>query len=168
MARKAGPKLPETRAILKVEMVREYANTGRIGQTCEVVGITDDTHYEWLEADPEYAKNMAAAKRRFVEKLEAEADRRAAEGVNRPIYQGGKRVGTVKDFSDLLLIFRLKGEAPDKYKDRVANEHSGPNGAAIKVAAARQEMAVDKETLDVATRAYLERLRDSIPHRAAD
>ena len=34
----------------------------------------------------------------------------------------------VRRYSDTLLIFRLKAEAPDKYRERISTEHSGPGG----------------------------------------
>ena len=37
-------------------------------------------------------------------------------------------VGMVTKYSDLWLIFLLKGIRPEKYKDRVANEHNGRDG----------------------------------------
>ncbi|MBX6773030.1 MAG: hypothetical protein IRY83_14975 [Chloroflexi bacterium] len=56
--------------------------------------------------------------------LEAEAWRRAVDGVERPVYQNGQRVGAVREYSDTLLIFLLKGGRPQKYRERY--ELSGP------------------------------------------
>lgn len=63
--------------------------------------------------------------------LEDEARRRGMKGVRKPIYQNGKRVGYVQEYSDTLLIFLLKGAKPEKYRERF--EHSGSNGGAISV-----------------------------------
>jgi hypothetical protein len=62
--------------------------------------------------------------------LEAEAWRRAVEGVERPIVSGGKVVTTVREYSDTLLIFLLKGRRPEKY---ARFEVSGANGGPIAV-----------------------------------
>lgn len=50
--------------------------------------------------------------------MEAEAWRRGKTGVLKPVYQGGKKVGSVREYSDTLLIFMLKGTRPEKYRDR--------------------------------------------------
>ncbi len=50
--------------------------------------------------------------------LEQEADRRAIEGFEKPVYQGGELVGTEQRYSDTLLIVRLKALAPERYKER--------------------------------------------------
>ena len=44
--------------------------------------------------------------------LEAEAYRRAVEGVERPVYQGGRLVGTVREYSDSLLTIMLRARHP--------------------------------------------------------
>jgi hypothetical protein len=44
------------------------------------------------------------------------------------LWQGGKRMGTVKEYSDTLMIVLLKARAPEKYKDRVQNEVVGKGG----------------------------------------
>ncbi len=52
--------------------------------------------------------------------LEAEAYRRAVEGVEKPTgWYRGVAGGVVREYSDSLLMFLLKGIRPDKYKDRV-------------------------------------------------
>jgi hypothetical protein len=56
------------------------------------VRIDRDNHYLWLKKDPDYAAAFDIAKMRGVDVLEAEAVRRAHEGVTKPIFHGGKRV----------------------------------------------------------------------------
>ncbi len=44
------------------------------------------------------------------------------EGVEEPVrWYKGEAGGMVRKYSDVLLIFLLKGLRPDKYKDRVAS-----------------------------------------------
>ena len=59
---------------------------------------------------------MAAAEQVYVEKLEAEADRRGMEGIEKPIYYKGERVDAVREYSDNLLMFRTKKLRPE-YRD---------------------------------------------------
>lgn len=96
-----------------------FAQNGHIGKASEVVGISRANHALWMKKDPEYAEAFGRAESMAIERLEAEADRRGVEGVKKPVYQGGKLVGYVTEYSDTLLIFRLKALAPAKYRERV-------------------------------------------------
>ena len=50
-----------------------------------------------------------------IDRLEDEAHRRAVEGVDRPVYQGGVRVGEIKTYSDSLLTLLLKSRRPEVF-----------------------------------------------------
>ena len=49
---------------------------------------------------------------------ETEAWRRGKAGVLKPVYQGGKKVGSVREYSDTLPILCSKARDPEKYRDR--------------------------------------------------
>lgn len=82
------------------------------------------------EEYPEFEQAEQKALMDYVAILETEADRRAVEGVAEPVYYEGEIVGTKQKFSDPLLMFRLKGLYPDRYKDRVENSGQA-SGATI-------------------------------------
>lgn len=82
-------------------------------------------HYEYLKKDEDYRQAFEIAHLEAIDHLEAEARRRAVEGTERPIYYKGRKVGAFREYSDQLLMFLLKGAAPEKYADRVKQEHSG-------------------------------------------
>jgi hypothetical protein len=79
-----------------------------------MAGIDRGTHYDWLKADPGYKAAFEDVQDQAAQALEDEAVRRAYEGVERPVYQGGEKVGVVREYSDTLLIFLLKGAAASK------------------------------------------------------
>ncbi|NPV80809.1 MAG: hypothetical protein HPY52_11115 [Firmicutes bacterium] len=117
---------PKKRAFLAA-----FGQVGNLTQAAEIAGINRNTHYDWMQ-DPEYAEAFEVAKKEAADRLEAEARRRAVEGVEEPVYYQGQVCGTVRRYSDTLLIFLLKGALPDKYKERVANELSaGDDGLTI-------------------------------------
>lgn len=91
----------------------------------------DHPHKSLPDPDAKFKEMYKEACREALGALEDEAVRRAFHGVSKPVYQGGKRIGSVKEYSDTLLIVLLKARAPEKYKDRVAAEHSGPGGKPI-------------------------------------
>ena len=66
-----------------------------------------------------------SGKRIGAEALEDEATRRAAEGVDEPVFHQGAQVGTIRKYSDTLAIFLLKGAMPEKYRDNAKLELSG-------------------------------------------
>ena len=86
--------------------------------------------YDWLKADANFKKSFEDSAKIGIELLEDEAQRRAFHGTKKPVYQGGKLVGHIQEYSDTLLIFLLKGKKPDVYKDR--HELTGKDGEAIK------------------------------------
>lgn len=86
-----------------------------INAACKASGVARRTAYDWREADPEFRKAWDDAVETGTDELEDVAIARA------------------KDSSDTLLIFLLKARRPDKYKDRVAKELSGPGGGPVQV-----------------------------------
>jgi len=74
-------------------------------------------HYRWMKSSESYREAFALAEQDVADELEREARRRAIEGVTEPIMYRGKQVHAVQRYSDLLLIFLLKGARPHKYRD---------------------------------------------------
>jgi len=123
---KKSKRLAHRQAFYKERFLEKYPKYCQIDKTAKATGIDRSTFYKWLEEDAEFAKGFEDAKKRAVETLEAEAYRRAVKGVNKPIYYKGQRCGYVREYSDSLLIFLLKGNAPEKYRER--HELVGANG----------------------------------------
>jgi hypothetical protein len=64
-----------------------------------------------------------------IDQLEEEARRRAVDGVLKPVFQRGRQVGRIREYSDVLLVTLLKGKRPDTYRERF--EHTGKGGHAL-------------------------------------
>jgi hypothetical protein len=85
-----------------------------------IAKVGRSSHYRWMEESPSYREAFEVARDDAADLLEAEARRRAVEGVEKPTgWHQGKPGGYVREYSDLLLIFLLKGVRPEKYRDRV-------------------------------------------------
>lgn len=95
------------------------AKVGVITYAAKVAGISRQTVYEWLEADPDFARRHQEALLESTERMEQEAWRRAVLGTTKPIYYRGRRIGTLREHSDTLLIFMLKARKPETYRERV-------------------------------------------------
>ena len=113
-----------------------YAQTGNIAAASKLAQVGRRDHYRWIKADAEYALAFGEAHEEACDRLEAEARRRAVQGVEEPVYgklpgkdTGTGQVGTIRKYSDTLLIFLLKGARPEKYRERF--EHTGANGAPL-------------------------------------
>jgi len=104
-----------------------YALQGTITSAAEAAGVSRQMHQKWMRKD-NYRVAFEAAYEEFCEKLELEAIRRAHDGWDEPVYQGGELVGHKRKFSDALIQFLLKGAKPDKYRDNQKIEHAGDVG----------------------------------------
>lgn len=137
-----------SRAAKKAGFLAAFAFTGNLSLAAERSGVSRNLHYDWLRDDTDYQLAFADAQKMAVEQLEAEARRRAVEGCRRlKFHQGeviqvptGKTITvqekndlgeifetekpemefyTEHEYSDTLLIFLLKGAAPQKYREKV-------------------------------------------------
>jgi hypothetical protein len=88
--------------------------------------------YEWRTADEGFRRRWAEAIDQAVELMEAEADRRALEGVPKPIMYQGEQVGEVRGYSDVLLMFLLKALKPSVYREHIRQEITGAGGGPIR------------------------------------
>jgi len=101
------------------------ASTANVTEACEITGVGRSAAYDWRREDDEFRAAWDASLDVGVGVLEDEAVRRAVKGVDKPVYQGGQMVGTVREYSDTLLIFLLKGRKREMYGDRTQLNHSG-------------------------------------------
>ena len=109
----------------KAGFLSAFSECGNVTLACKMAGIGRKTHYRWLEADHRYAEAFREAEQAATDYLEAEAWRRAVEGVEKPAgWYKGKAGGSVREYSDTLLIFLLKGLRPDKYRERYQVTHN--------------------------------------------
>lgn len=99
------------------------AHTGIVTDAARAAHIERKTAYDEYARNPKFAAAWEAALEQAIEGMEIEARRRAVEGFERPIYQGGELVGQVREYSDVLLIFMLKAHRPDKYRETTRHEN---------------------------------------------
>jgi hypothetical protein len=95
----------------------QLSQHGRSAQASRVAGYTRSRVYAWRKDDAAFAQAWDDALATYTERLEQEADRRAVEGTLKPVYYLGEKCGEIRQYSDTLLIFRLKALKPDVYRD---------------------------------------------------
>jgi hypothetical protein len=120
---------PKKRAFLVA-----FAGCGQVTESCKQADIDRMTDWNWRQDDPDYCVARAKAWAMACEALEAEAYRRGHGGVDEPVFHGGSQVGTIRKYSDTLLMFLMKGANPNTYRDTWRGELSGPGGGPIRTA----------------------------------
>ena len=108
----------------RARFLKEFRKCGVVTHAATAAKIPVRSHYYWLKDDPAYKQQFEEATIEACEVVEREVHRRAVEGVERDVYQGGKKVGTHTNYSDLLLIFLMK-KLNAAFRDRVEHAHGG-------------------------------------------
>jgi hypothetical protein len=88
--------------------------------------------------DPEFAEAWRTAAAIGTEHLEEEAARRAYHGTLKPVFYKGVKCGVVREYSDSLMMFLLKGRKPEVYRDNVGDNVRGDKYVQVNVQAAEQ------------------------------
>ena len=103
----AAPLFPDIAHAKQRALLAAVAHCCSVTQACAQVGLSRQTHYEWLHENPTYAAAFAHAKQMGAEWLEDRAIERATTG-EKP--------------SDVLLIFLLKAAKPAKYRETLRRD----------------------------------------------
>lgn len=125
---------PNARAFLAA-----FSRSGNVTAAAEEAGVTRQSHYDWMAADDveadydgadpasepgPYRRAFEAARDEAADRLEMEARRRAEEGWQEPVYQGGILVGTKRKYSDRLLLALLEAHHP-QFGKKLKVTHDG-------------------------------------------
>jgi len=107
-----------------------FRQHGNLTVACQQAKVDRRTPYRWYERNAlGFRAAFDDAEQEAIEWIENELYRRAVTGVEESVYQGGQMVGTIRKFSDLLLIFMLKARAPAKYRDKFEGANLFATGA---------------------------------------
>jgi hypothetical protein len=114
-----GPKPGTIRtAANRRKFIEALAITANVSTACKLARVGRNSIYEWRKDDPSFRVEWDETVELGTGALEDEAVRRACEGTLKPVYYGGKKIGTVREYSDSLLIFMLKARRPEKFRER--------------------------------------------------
>lgn len=109
-----------------LDHLRQSAN---VAASARAVGVSSGAVYGLRERDGDFRASWDEALEDAFDMLEAEARRRAFEGVEEPVFYQGREVGTVRKYSDSLAQFLLKGYRRRKFGDKT--EITGADGGAL-------------------------------------
>lgn len=111
----------------QASFLAELARCGNVSASAVFAGVSRVFVYEVRAKDAEFAQAWDDALDQSADVMEQEAWRRAVEGVDKPVFgslgfrMGSGEVGKVREYSDTLLIFLLKGARPAKYREASRN-----------------------------------------------
>lgn len=95
--------------------LKEMRETCNVSHSARTSGVGRRTVYDWRDAEPDFAAAWDDAEQEAMDHLEKVARDRAIDG------------------SDRMLEILLKAHRPEKFTDRLKNEHTGKDGAAIQI-----------------------------------
>lgn len=122
----------------KEAFLEVFRRTGNITYAAKAAGIDRSTHHKRWMKHPDYAEQFENAREEAADVLEAEALRRAVQGTEKPVFYQGSVCGHIREYSDVLLIFLLKGNRPNKFRERFEHGALGGGPLQISVQAARE------------------------------
>lgn len=105
--------------------------SGNVSFACRLAGISHSHSYNMKKNRAGFSDRWEEAIKVSADALEEEARRRAVDGVDRPVFYQGAKVGTMKEYSDQLLIQLLKAHKPEQFNERL--QVTGPGGGGLVV-----------------------------------
>ena len=113
--------------------IKELARIPNVTAAAKKARITRGHAYYTREQDPAFAEAWDDALEQSVNNMEGEAYRRAVHGTLEPVFYMGRKVGSVRRYSDSLIMFLMRSHNPSKYKETVRNETTGPDGEPLTI-----------------------------------
>jgi hypothetical protein len=107
----------EQRIRAQAMFLTAYEKTASVLAAAEQAEIDRTLVYYWQEHDEQFSFAFNIADNAANMRIEAEIRRRAIEGWEEPLVSAGKRIGTVRKYSDVLLMFYAKRRMPE-YRDK--------------------------------------------------
>jgi len=136
----------------KIIFLKALAKNGAVGAAAQAAGYADSQMVnKYRKQDPEFAEAWLEAENAAIDIWEAEAAKRAFEGVEKGIYFRGQKVDSEMQFSDGLAQFMLKAKRPEIYgeRKRVDVNVGGQVGVAVLPMAGNDTEQWERESTEV-------------------
>lgn len=109
----------ERTASKRSRFLKALADGASQSAAAAAAGVSRRTPYKWRDTDAAFAEDWDEAEATGTDRIEDAAMRRAVDGVKRPVFQQGKCVGHVTEYSDHLTAILLKGRRPEKFRENI-------------------------------------------------
>lgn len=129
----------QMRADWRPAFLASLSLVGNVTEAARAAKIDRSAAYDERKRDKQFAQAWDDAMDMAADELELEARRRAYEGVDEPVFgslggsSGSGEIGTIRRYSDTLLIFLLKGARPEKYRESYNVNHAGRVDSTVNV-----------------------------------
>lgn len=134
MKKKLRPTKPTKRTPENVKKFFEKLSMSRnVAHACRSIGIARSTAYDWREEDENFKRMWDEALKIADDTIEHTAWGRAIEGWEEPVFYRGEICGYVRKYSDPCLLALMRGNIPDKYKDRSEIQQTNTTRAVVHV-----------------------------------
>jgi hypothetical protein len=123
------------------------ATCGHMKHAAQAARISKATHNWWMHSadnKDDYATAYARVKPMAAQALLDHAIDRATNGTQKPIFYKGELVGYENQYSDTLMVLLLKGEYPEKYRERSETQISNKPGEVMKLDPGRETLTDQK------------------------
>ncbi|MDP2332653.1 MAG: hypothetical protein Q8M19_18335 [Reyranella sp.] len=98
--------------------LRHLEASGSVSFAAERTGIARNTVYQRRKVDPEFALGWEKALEMAAGALLDAAIVRASDGTERDLWRDGRRVGTIREYDNRLLMFLLRTLKPEVFGRR--------------------------------------------------
>lgn len=95
-----------------LDHLRRCANVSAAARSA---GMSRSSAYTLRRTDEAFAAGWDEALEEACDALEEELRRRAMEGVERPVFHGGRPCGVIRNYSDQLGMFLLRAHRPERF-----------------------------------------------------
>lgn len=133
----------------KVKFLAALRTSGNVRLACDEAGVDRSWAYKQQKRSLEFAEQWAEALQEAIDRLEAEAWKRARDGVTRhkPIFYRGDKVGEeiITEYSDTLMVLLLKSHRPNVYRERQENINTNIRPNQITIIEAVKHCQPDQE-----------------------
>ncbi len=102
--------------IWKPAFLEALARSGKVTASARSAGVDASTVYEARRHDPAFEAAFEEARAVAGFRLLDEALRRGVTGYLEPVYQRGEKVGSIRRYSDALLIRLLEANYPERFR----------------------------------------------------
>ena len=110
----------------------ELEKHGMLNTAARAVGTTPKQVERYTENNDEFAEHVSQSLEIAADVLEAEARRRAVNGIEKGVYYKGDLVATETQYSDTLLIKLLEAKRRQQFGNKIDITHSAPSTILIR------------------------------------
>ena len=106
---------------------------GNVMRSCSFAKVSRRNVYDEYDRNPEFAKAWREAEEESSDRLEAEAWRRAHDGIDKPVFHQGEQCGVIREYSDGLITLLLKARRPYKFRENSSIQIGNPDGSNLEI-----------------------------------